>query len=673
MVAISRGRNVAPPRHVRASRRTNESEMSEIATTGVIHVTLPDGKRLEVPAHSTIREVALRIGPGLGKACLGGKIDDEPDIKDLRYRIDRDVRLRILTERDPEGVEVIRHSASHIMADAICRLWPEAKLTIGPATDDGFYYDIDLDTRLTPDDLPKIEAEMAKIIADDTAFERCAVERKDALASFGEAGEIYKVELIEGFPADAEITVYRHGNGSFQDLCRGPHVPSTGAIKSYKLLTLAGAYWRGDEKKKMLQRVYGTAFAKKEDLEAYLKRLDEARARDHRKLGRELGLFFFNPIAPANPFFLPNGAIIYNRLQQHMREVYRAHGYQEVITPQVFDVALFKRSGHWDHYQEAIYFTEKGEQQYGVKPMNCPGHTFVYASDKRSYRELPYRIADFGRLHRHELHGVTGGLTRVRSFSQDDAHIFVAPEQIEDEITALIKLIHETYALFGFGAPKIYLSTRPPSSLGTDAIWNRAEEALAKALAKNDVVYTVNKGDGAFYGPKIDFVVKDAIERDWQLGTIQLDFQLPERFDLKYTTRDGTEERPVMIHRAILGSLERFIGILIEQCTGNFPFWLAPEQARVVTISETHAAYANEAAAVLKAAGVRIAVDASGSKVGAKIRDARLMRVPFILVVGDRESSERTLAVRERPDKDRGSMSVEAVREMFADLERSKT
>jgi threonyl-tRNA synthetase len=638
----------------------------------VIHVTLPDGKRLEVPSGSTIREVALRIGPGLGKACLGGKTDDDPEIKDLRHRLDRDVRLRILTDKDKEGLEVIRHSASHIMADAICKLWPDAKLTIGPATDDGFYYDIDLDTRLTPEDLPKIEAEMAKVIAADTAFECCALERDDAVRTFEKAGEKYKVEIISGIPEGEPITVYRHGNGSFEDLCRGPHVPSTGFIKAYKLLSIAGAYWRGDEKNKMLQRIYGTAFAKPADLEAYLKRIEEAKARDHRKLGRELGLFFFNPIAPASPFFLPRGAIIYNRLQQHMREVYRASGYQEVVTPQIFDVALFKRSGHWDHYQENMYFTEKEEQTYAVKPMNCPGHTFVYASEKRSYRELPLRIADFGRLHRHERSGVTGGLTRVRTFAQDDAHLFVAPEQIKDEIAALLKLMHDTYALFGFGAPKVFLSTRPPSSMGSDDLWNRAEADLAAALKNNGVAYTVNAGDGAFYGPKIDFVVQDAIERDWQLGTIQLDFQTPERFDLRYTSREGHEERPVMIHRAVLGSLERFIGILIEQCAGNFPFWLAPEQARIVTIGEAHAPAANEAAAVLRAAGFRIEVDASNSKVGAKIRDARLMRVPFVLVIGDREVAEKTVSVRERPDKDLGSMTLDQVREHFSNQERSK-
>ena len=646
--------------------------MSEIVNTGVIHVTLPDGKRLEVPAQSTIRDVALRIGPGLGKACLGGKTDDDPEIKDLRYQLDRDVRIRILTDKDKEGLEVIRHSASHIMADAIVRLWPEAKLTIGPATDDGFYYDIDLDIRFTPDDLPKIEAEMAKIIAADTPFECCAVPREEAVKTFEKAGEIYKVEIISGIPQGEPITVYRHGNGGFEDLCRGPHVPSTGYIKAYKLLSIAGAYWRGDEKNKMLQRIYGTAFAKPADLEGYLKRLEEAKARDHRKLGKELGLFFFNPIAPASPFFLPKGAVIYNRLQQHMRELYRATGYQEVVTPQIFEISMFKRSGHWDHYEENMYFTEKDEQKYAVKPMNCPGHTYVFASEKRSYRELPLRIADFGRLHRHERSGVTGGLTRVRTFAQDDAHLFVTPDQIKGEIAILLKMMKDTYALFGFGAPKVYLSTRPASSMGSDEVWNKAEAALAEALNENGVAYTVNKGDGAFYGPKIDFVVQDAIERDWQLGTIQLDFQMPERFDLKYTTPQGTDARPVMIHRAVLGSLERFIGILIEQCAGNFPFWIAPVQARVLTITEAHAARAHEVAAVLRDAGYRVEVDAANEKIGGKIRDARLMRIPFVLVVGDREVTEGTISVRERPDKDLGSMSLPAVGELFSNLERSK-
>jgi threonyl-tRNA synthetase len=638
----------------------------------ILHVTLPDGKVLDLPAGSTIRDVAFKIGPGLGKACLGGKIDGAKEILDLRYVLKGDCRIEIVTEKSVDGLEVIRHSASHIMADAITRLWPAVKLTIGPATDEGFYYDIDLDVRLSPEDLPKIEAEMAKVVAADTPFERCALERDQALRDFGAQGEIYKVELIQGFDPRDEISVYRHGGGSFQDLCRGPHVPSTGYVKAFKLLNIAGAYWRGDEKNKQLQRIYGTAFASQKDLDAYLKRIEEAKARDHRKLGRELGLFMMHPIAPASPFFLPKGALIYNRLQQHMRELYREFGYQEVITPQVFDAELFKRSGHWDHYRENMFVTNMDERDFGVKPMNCPGHTYVFGMEKRSYRELPLRIADFGRLHRYERSGVTGGLTRVRTFCQDDAHIFASPDHIKGEIASLLKMIHGVYDLFGFGKPKVYLSTRPASSLGSDELWSKAESALAAALDENGVPFTVNKGDGAFYGPKIDFVVQDAIGRDWQLGTIQLDFNLPIRFDLKYTTKDDREERPVMIHRAILGSLERFIGILIEQCAGNFPFWLAPEQARVLTIGDAHVPYATELVAKLRRAGFRVEADTTGERIGSKIREARLQRIPYLLTVGDREVAEGKVAVRERPEKDLGSMSGEALAAFFADLERSK-
>jgi threonyl-tRNA synthetase len=609
--------------------------MSEAAA--FLNVRLPDGKVLQVPP--------------------GGKIDGGSEVLDLRYRLKGDCTIEIVTDKTADGVAVLRHSASHIMADAITKLWPEVKLTIGPSTDEGFYYDVDLETRITPEDLPRIEAEMAKIVAADTPFERC---------------EIYKVELIEGFDPNDEVTVYRHGNGGFEDLCRGPHVPSTGYVKAFKLLSIAGAYWRGDEKNKMLQRIYGTAFASQKDLDAYLKRLEEAKARDHRKLGRELGLFMMNPIAPASPFFLPRGATLYNRLQRHMRELYVEYGYQEVITPQVFDAELFKKSGHWDHYRDNMFVTRLDDRDFGVKPMNCPGHTYVFAADKRSYRELPLRIADFGRLHRYERSGVTGGLTRVRTFCQDDAHVFAAPEQIKEEIASLLKMIGGVYDLFGFGKPKIFLSTRPASSLGSDELWAKAEASLAEALAENGVAYKVNKGDGAFYGPKIDFVVEDAIGRDWQLGTIQLDFQQPLRFDLKYTTREGTEERPVMIHRAILGSLERFIGILIEQCSGNFPFWLAPEQARLLTVGANHVPYAKEVLGLFRERGFRVELDSSDERVGSKVRDARLLRIPYVLTIGDKEVAGRTLSVRERPDRDLGAMALEKAFDFFAELERSK-
>ncbi len=646
--------------------------MSETASNDPVKVTLPDGRVLEMPKGCSIRDVAFRIGSGLGKACVGGKIDGGAEILDLRFALVRDCSLSIVTADSKDGLEVVRHSASHIMADAICRLWPQAKLSIGPSTDDGFYYDIDLDAKVLPEDLERIEKEMSKIVEADTAFERCETGRDAALARYRSEGEIYKVEIIEGISAAESITTYRHGSGAFEDLCRGPHVPSTGYVKAFKLLTVAGAYWRGDEKNKMLQRIYGTAFTSKKELDAWVTRQEEAKARDHRKIGKELGLFMMHPIAPASPFFLPRGTIIYNRLVQHMRELYRTYDYKEVITPQIFDTEMFKTSGHWAHYLENMYVTEKDERQFGVKPMNCPSHTYIFANEKRSYRELPLRIADFGRLHRYERSGVTGGLTRVRTFCQDDAHLFVAPDQIKDEIASLLKMIMGVYDLFGFTRPKVFLSTRPAGSLGTDEIWNKAESALAAALTENGVAYTVNPGDGAFYGPKIDFITEDAIGREWQLSTIQLDFNLPERFDLKYTTRDGGEERPVMIHRAILGSLERFVGVLIEQTSGNFPFWLAPEQARVLPIAEGHMAYAKEFVAALEAAGHRVGLDVSNQKVGAKIRDARLMRIPYVLVVGDREVAEGTVAVRERPDKDLGPMTRDGVLALFADLERTK-
>lgn len=651
---------------------TQRERMNDTASTPVIQLTLRDGSRRELPRGASIRDLAQAIGKRLAEATVGGRIDGAAEIMDFRTPLVRDCRVDIVTADSKDGLEVIRHSASHIMADAILRLWPEAKLAIGPAVEDGFYYDIDLEHRITPEDLPRIEAEMATIIAANTAFERCRVDRNVEIERARARADVYKAELMEGLPADAEVTFYRHGGGSFEDLCRGPHVPSTGYVKAFKVQRIAGAYWRGDEKNRMLQRIYGTAFYAKKDLDEHLARIEEAQKRDHRKLGRELGLFLLDPVAPASPFFLPKGAQIYNRLQQHMRELYVRHGYQEVITPQIFDVELWHRSGHYANYKDNMFFTTVDERECAVKPMNCPGHTFVYAAERRSYRELPLRIADFGRLHRYERSGVTSGLTRVRTFCQDDAHIFATPDQIQTEITSLIGMIREVYALFQFTELKVFLSTRPENSVGSDEIWARAESGLAQALQANGVSYTVNAGDGAFYGPKIDFIVSDALRRDWQLGTIQLDFNLPERFDLGFVAADGSMQRPVMIHRAILGSMERFIGILIEHTGGQFPFWLAPEQVRVISIADAHVAWAREVEATLQAAGVRVSSDLSNAKTGAKIREARLARIPFTLVVGGRECEDRTVAVRERPDVDRGVMSLSAVQELFKELERTK-
>lgn len=629
------------------------------ARAGIIRITLPDGSVRELPRGSRIIDVAKSIGPGLAKVTVGGRVDGNPEILDLRTPLESDCRLELVTADKPDGLAVIRHSASHIMADAICRLWPEVKLSIGPSTDQGFYYDIDLEHRLTDDDLRRIEEEMAKIIAEDTPFERCTIERDASLDRFAKDGEVYKVELIEGIPEDEELTVFRHGGGAFEDLCRGPHVPSTGYVKAFKLLNVAGAYWRGDETRPMLQRVYGTAFWKKKDLDSWLHRREEAQRRDHRRLGKELDLFTFHPWAPASPFFLPKGATIYNLLVDTMREKYRRFGYQEVITPQIFDVELWKRSGHWDKYKDNMYFTQVDKAEYGVKPMNCPSHTLIFAARLHSYRDLPVRMADFGRLHRYERSGVTAGLTRVRTFCQDDAHIFCREDQIADEISGVIKLLKEVYDDFRFPELLVFLSTRPEMSIGSDEIWEKAESALRDALETNGIEYTVNPGDGAFYGPKIDFVVKDALEREWQLGTVQLDFVMPERFGLEYDDQAGGKSRPVMIHRAILGSIERFMGILIEHFGGVFPVWMSPIQVRVITISDAHKPYAEKVLKELQTAGFRVDSDFSKDRMGGKIRIAETQKIPYTLVVGEKEASESTVAVRARGRKNLGSMSLE--------------
>lgn len=647
--------------------------MAETPVADLVRITLPDGSVRRIPAGTTIQEVAFQIGPRLGKATVGGRLNGDPEIRDLRTPIRADASLEIVTADSPGGLEVIRHSAAHIMADAILRLWPDARLGIGPAIEDGFYYDIDLKHRLTPEDLPRIEKEMRRIIDADTPFIRCTVDRGERLDRARAAGDVYKADLIEGIPEDSEVTFYTHGDGAFEDLCRGPHVPSTVYVKAVRVLRVAGAYWRGDEKGPMLQRIYGTAFHSERELKEHLDRLEEAARRDHRKLGRELGLFMIqHQIAPASPFFLPKGAQLYNSLQNYMRELYVRHGYQEVITPQIFDVSLWRTSGHYENYRENMYFTQAEDAEFAVKPMNCPGHTFIYSSELRSYRDLPLRIADFGRLHRFERSGVTHGLTRVRTFCQDDAHIFCTPDQIESEIARLITMVREVYGVFGFHDLAICLSTRPENSVGSPDVWAKAEQALESALVSNQVSFSINPGDGAFYGPKIDFVVQDALKRPWQLGTIQLDFNLPERFDLKYITPEGREERPVMIHRAILGSVERFIGILIEHTGGAFPFWIAPVQARVISINDSHAPYGRQVVGQLADAGFRVDGDFGNGKTGAKIRDARMQRIPFRLVVGEREVETGTVAIKEHPDKDLGTMDVAEAVALFRERERNR-
>jgi len=546
-------------------------------------------------------------------------------------------------------LETLRHSAAHVMAAAIKKLWPDAKLAFGPHTEEGFYYDIDMAHRLVPEDFEKIEAGMQAEVDGKHPFVREEVTREAAIELFTSMNETLKVEAIAAIPSDAPMTLYR--SGGFVDLCRGPHVANTAQIRSFKVMSIAGAYWRGDEKRPMLQRVYGTAFSDRKELKEYLRLLEEAKARDHRKLGKELGLFHFDPIAPASPFFTGRGATVYNLLQSYVRKLYRKHGYEEIITPQIFDMELFHTSGHYEHYKDNMFACTIDEREFGVKPMNCPGHCVLFRQTRRSYRDLPVRFADFGRLHRYERAGVTHGLTRVRSFAQDDAHIFCTPDQVGGEIAKVTRMILECYAVFGFDSPEIEVSTRPASFLGDIETWNQAESSLMAALDAAGLTYKINKGDGAFYGPKIDFKVRDALRRSWQLGTCQLDFQLPDRFGLEFVDGEDKRVRPVMIHRAMLGSLERFFGVYLEHVAGRFPTWLAPVQVAILPITDAHLEWAREAETALAAAGLRALVDARSEKLGLKIREATLLRVPYMLVLGDKEVEARGVAPRTRDGK----------------------
>lgn len=570
---------------------------------------------------------------------------------EIRHMIDSSV-----PELSP--LETIRHSAAHVMADAIKRLWPDAKLAFGPHTEDGFYYDIEMEHRLVPEDFEAIEAEMAKVTASKAPFVREEITRGDAIALFTEMGETLKVEAIDAIPGDATLTLYR--SGDFVDLCRGPHVEHTGWIKAFKVMSIAGAYWRGDETRPMLQRVYGTAFGDRKALKLHLKMIEEAKKRDHRKVGKELGLFIFDPIAPASPFFTGKGATVYNLLQTYVRGLYARFGYEEIITPQIFDMELFHTSGHYQHYKDNMFICDIDEREFGVKPMNCPGHCVLFRHTRRSYRELPLRLADFGRLHRYERAGVTHGLTRVRSFCQDDAHIFCRPDQVEQEIAGVTAMILECYRTFGFEELEIEISTRPESFLGEAATWDAAEAALKAALDSQGLKYVINEGDGAFYGPKIDFQVRDALRRSWQLGTIQLDFQLPERFGLEFVDEGDGRSRPVMIHRAMLGSLERFFGVYLEHVGGKFPTWLAPVQVSILPISDRHHAWSEEVAAALRARGIRVELDLRSEKLGLKIRGATLQRVPIMLVLGDKEVEARGVAARTRDGKTGDLETLEA-------------
>jgi threonyl-tRNA synthetase len=619
-----------------------------------IKVTLPDGSKLEFEAGSTIKDVAFDIGPRLGKASVAGKIDGES--VDLDYEITEDVELEIITIDSQEGLNVYRHTASHVMAQAIKRLYNDVRLAIGPTIEDGFYYDFELEEQLSENDFEKIEAEMKEIIKEDNQITRIELPKDEAIAKMKELGEDYKIELIEELDGET-ISLYQQGD--FIDLCRGPHLPSTGKLKTnaFKLLSVAGAYWRGDEDNQMLQRIYATAFNKKKELEEHLEKLEEAKKRDHRKIGKKLDLFSLHEEGKGFPFFHPKGMVLRNQLLDFWRDEHKKAGYDEIKTPIILDQNLWQESGHWDHYKEDMYFTEIDEENHAVKPMNCPGGILVYKDKMHSYRDLPVRMGELGLVHRHERSGTLHGLMRVRNFTQDDAHIYCLPSQIEDELNGVIELVDTIYSAFGFNY-SVELSTKPDKAMGSDKLWDEATGALKEAIVDNDLDYEVNEGDGAFYGPKIDFHLEDCLGRTWQCGTIQLDFQMPERFDLTYIGEDGEEHRPVMIHRAIYGSIERFMGILIEHYAGAFPTWLAPVQAEIIPISDDQLDYAYQVKSELEESDIRVEVDARQEKVGYKIREAQVQQVPYMLIVGDDEVEAETVSVRDRREGDLGAVSL---------------
>ncbi|MDY4692912.1 MAG: threonine--tRNA ligase [Blautia sp.] len=617
-------------------------------------ITLKDGSKKEYAEPKSVIDIASDISEGLGRAACAGQIDGE--VVDLRTVVDKDCQLNILTFEDEDGKAAFRHTASHIMAQAIKRLYPDVKLSIGPSIAEGFYYDIDSETPLTTDDLTKIEAEMKKIVKEALPIERFTKTREEAIAYFKEKEEPYKVELVEDIPEGEEISFYQQGE--FVDLCAGPHLMSTKPVKAFKLTSLAGAYWRGNEKNKMLTRIYGTAYTKKGDLDEYLTRMEEAKKRDHRKLGKELGLFMMREEGPGFPFFLPKGMILKNTLLDYWREIHRKAGYVEISTPIMLNRQLWETSGHWDHYKENMYTTVIDDQDFAIKPMNCPGGILVYQSEPRSYRDLPLRMGELGLVHRHEKSGQLHGLMRVRCFTQDDAHIFMTPEQIRDEIKGVAKLIDSVYQLFGFKY-HVELSTRPENSMGSDEDWEMATDALRGALDDLGLNYVVNEGDGAFYGPKIDFHLEDSIGRTWQCGTIQLDFQLPLRFNCEYIGADGEKHRPIMIHRVVFGSIERFIGILIEHYAGAFPTWLAPVQVKVLPISDKYVDYGKNVLEKLEEAGIRGEIDTRAEKIGYKIREARLQKIPYMLIVGAKEEEEGKVSVRSRFLGDEGMKDLD--------------
>ena len=617
-------------------------------------ITLKDGSTKEYDQAMSVLDIAKDISEGLARVACAGEVDGE--LVDLRTVVDKDCNLNILTFESEGGAWAFHHTTSHIMAQAIKRLYPGVKLAIGPSVADGFYYDVDSETPLTAEDLVKIEAEMKKIVKEALPITRFTKSREEAIAYFKEKEEPYKVELIEDLPEDAEISFYQQGE--FVDLCAGPHLMSTKPIKAFKLTSLAGAYWRGSEKNKMLTRIYGTSFTKKADLEEYLNRMEEAKKRDHRKLGKELGLFMMREEGPGFPFFLPKGMVLKNTLLDYWREIHRKNGYVEISTPIMLSRHLWETSGHWDHYKENMYTTVIDDTDFAIKPMNCPGGILVYQSEPRSYHDLPLRMGELGLVHRHEKSGQLHGLMRVRCFTQDDAHIFMMPQQIRDEIKGVARLIDEVYQLFGFKY-HVELSTRPEDSMGSDEDWEMATEALRGALDDLGLPYVVNEGDGAFYGPKIDFHLEDSIGRTWQCGTIQLDFQLPLRFNCEYIGADGEKHRPIMIHRVAFGSIERFIGILIEHFAGAFPTWLSPVQVKVLPISDKYMEYGEKVKAALEAANIRTEIDTRAEKIGYKIREARLQKIPYMLVVGAKEEEENTVSVRSRFAGDEGAKSLD--------------
>ncbi|HJJ08977.1 MAG TPA: threonine--tRNA ligase [Clostridiaceae bacterium] len=634
----------------------------------MIKIELKDGAIIEVEKGSSIIDVAKKISEGLARVTLAGLVNGE--VQDLRHKLTEDCKLEILTFDSLEGKKAYWHTTSHIMAQAIKRLYPEIKLAIGPSIDNGFYYDFDTEKPFSEEDLIKIEDEMKKIIKEDLPLERFELPRKEAIKFMEEKGEPYKVELINDLPEDAIISFYKQGE--FTDLCAGPHVAKTGNIKAVKLLTSSGAYWRGNEKNKMLQRIYGISYPKASQLEEYLNMLEEAKKRDHKKLGKELELFMITGEGPGFPFFLPKGMVIRNVLEDYWRKIHTLNGYQEVKTPVMLNEELWHRSGHWDHYKDNMYTTKIDEQDFALKPMNCPGGMLVYKSKMHSYKDLPIRMGELGLVHRHEKSGQLNGLFRVRCFTQDDAHIFCLPEQIESEIIDLMHLINQVYSLFGF-TYTVELSTRPEDSMGSDEDWTTAENALRKALEHENMEYVVNEGDGAFYGPKIDFHIKDSLGRDWQCGTIQLDFQMPERFDLNYIGQDGEKHRPVMLHRVVFGSIERFIGVLIEHYAGAFPTWLAPVQVKILTISDKQKGYADELVKQFMKEGIRAELDDREEKIGYKIREAQLQKIPYMLIIGEKEVEANAVGVRARKEGDIGQMPVkEFISKIKEEIEEKK-